>query len=817
MTRQFSKIKYSTPVFDNKEYRTESDVEQKLIYPFLTHSSFLNLPPEWVRTKEYMNPTEIDKNAGRKFGYYPDYSLWISGLPFVVIEAKTPDAAIESALREARLYAGEINKRYPPNVNPIGHILACNGDQFALTQWDSEESTLIFSSADAQPGSAILEVLKSVIGRSALEDRAKRVSIHFQSRAAYSVASFMGGQGRINQQLGVNEFAEPLFPALTKYFGATSEETPDEVVDRAYVTSDELGRYEGVLETYLKDRSSHIAGNQLKPIETTKSQATGISSEVQKFAHNPNFYSRVQLIVGAVGAGKSTFIRRYYRKFMSKEVKEKTLWAFLNFNVLPPNEDLRNWVASQFIESLSEINNVNVYDLEKIEKIFSHEMKRFDNGPNKNLKKLDVIEFEKRRANYLSELTHDPVEMSKCLARHFSGERGLGIVVAFDNVDKRTRDLQLNIFESAQWFKNLTRALVLVNLRDSTFEAHRDEPPLDAFVNAINFYIRPPRFAQVIRKRLELMLESLPDEVAPNQEYNLSSGYRIKYPATRLGEFLMTIYLSLFDQRSVKVASALEALVAKDVRRALGMFADILVSPHIPTSQITGAMLTGGSHRIQEFRIIRSLMRQRYRFYNSKSSYIRNVMDLNSDHNRPSNLLYSDILEYLIRNRKTKMDFFQEGYSTISALKMRMGMGGYDEEDTFSAISTLVSWGLVEPESHLIDGLSDDDAVRVHATGFIHMRFFVERLEYLVSVTTDMRFVSRGAAEEIGEIWASHGDAAEIPRSGKIKILDKLKSYIEQEYNRRCARHPFYEEIGLGGRVLIGSLEKAWNHLHSER
>jgi hypothetical protein len=84
----------------------------------------------------------------------------------------------------------------------------------------------------------------------------------------------------------------------------------------------------------------------------------------------------------------------------------------------------------------------------------------------------------------------------------------------------------------------------------------------------------------VIRKRLELVMETLQTEVDPQQEYALASGLKIKYPATRLGEFLLGIYLSMFDDRSAKVASALEALVAKDVRRALGMFGDIIVSPH---------------------------------------------------------------------------------------------------------------------------------------------------------------------------------------------------------------------------------------------
>jgi hypothetical protein len=53
------------PVTELSELRTESDAEQKLVYPFLVHPSFMDLPPEWVRTKEYMEPTEIDKGAGK--------------------------------------------------------------------------------------------------------------------------------------------------------------------------------------------------------------------------------------------------------------------------------------------------------------------------------------------------------------------------------------------------------------------------------------------------------------------------------------------------------------------------------------------------------------------------------------------------------------------------------------------------------------------------------------------------------------------------------------------------------------------------------
>jgi hypothetical protein len=136
VTRLPSKLAPAVPVIEVRELRTESDVEQKVILPFLLNPSYLGLRSTWIRTKEYMSPTEIDKTAGKRYGYIPDYSIWISATPLAIVEAKAPDVAIQVALREARLYAGEINKRYPPQVNPIGHVLACNGVEFGLSAWD---------------------------------------------------------------------------------------------------------------------------------------------------------------------------------------------------------------------------------------------------------------------------------------------------------------------------------------------------------------------------------------------------------------------------------------------------------------------------------------------------------------------------------------------------------------------------------------------------------------------------------------------------------------------------------------------------------
>ncbi|MER9231261.1 hypothetical protein NKI56_03985 [Mesorhizobium sp. M0622] len=807
---------FTNPVFEKGELRSESDVEQKLIYPFLTNVSYLNIPSAWVRTKEYMSPTEIDKAAGKRFGYFPDYSVWLGGLPLMIVEAKEPDVTVETGLREARLYAGEINRRYPPEVNPIGYVLASNGEQIALSEWDSETNVLIALAKDIRSGTAVLQAFIGAVGKTALEERARKLAPHFAARRFFAVSTSIGGQSKMTRQLGVNEFAEPLFPVLTKYFDNTSD-TPDEVIDRAYVSSEELTTYEGILETYLKDRTVNIGGSQLKSIETSRHTAASLTTEVQKFAGQPSFYSRVQIIVGAVGSGKSTFIRRYYRHLMTEEVREKTIWSFINFNDTGPDiPDVNRFVAEKFLESLGEQNGYDFFDEEQLDKIFAPDISRFERG-HKSLLRDNPADYATKLSDTRDSLTANPEKFSEAVARHYAGERGQGLVVVFDNVDKRSRDQQLKIFESAQWFKSLTKGLILVNLRDSTFEAHKDEPPLDAFINAINFYIKPPRFAQVIRKRLELVLENLPAEVDRKQEYALASGYRIQYPSSRLGEFLMSIYLSLFDSKEVQVASTLEALVAKDVRRALGMFSDILVSPHVPTAQITGAAIAGSSFRIPERHILRSLMRGRYQYYNGRSIYIHDIMSADDNHVRPSNFIFCDILEYLVRNRKGKIDFNQEGYATIGTVVKQMGRLGYDDQDALDATLTLVEKGLIEPEALISTDLGEQDAVRVHASGFVHDRILLRRDEYVTGTTTSLKVASKDVADYIGSIWSGTDPNQEMSMRNKVRILAKLRDYYRIEYSRRCRRHPFYEEAGFGGRHMVQSIEIAHDFLDGLR
>ena len=806
------------PETEWSQLRNESDVEQKLIYPLFTNPSFLDYKSEWVHTKKFIPSADIGKGPKRRTGYIPDYIINISGFPILICEAKSTDISISMAIEEAYLYCAHVNSRYPSGINPAKYLMACNGVEIAFGPSDSLVDVKTLPTEGLSPTLSLLEELKKVIGKDVLRLHAQNIESTYSRRFFFKVSSKMGGSVRLAQQLGFNPFGQELQPYLAQYFDPETVEQRDEIITRAYVNSNEITTYDAVLETYLKDKTKFSGPSDVEKIVTSKNTASGISGELSKFSQNPGFFGKVQLVIGSVGAGKSTFIYRFYKHLLPLQIKEKTMWSFIDFNTMPPaQEEIKDWVGEKFLSSFQSENSLDLFTSEYVDKVLSVEKNQFERSPEKLLKESDPKEYQKRLLDHLREFYKSPSKYSERVTRHFSGERGKGIVVVFDNVDRRTRDEQLMIFETAQWFKDLTRSLVIINLRDVTFEAHRDKPPLDAFVNSVNFYITPPRFAQVIRKRVELILTKLPLDEAKILEVDLESGMKLRYPETLVGSFLVNLYQALFRNKSIKMTAALESLAAKDVRRALGMFQDILLSPHVLASQLTGSAFFADSGLIKDWTIVRALMRSRYRYFNGKSKFVYNLIGADVEHTRPSIFIICDALEFLVRHRKDRIDFSLEGYATVETLIRHLTSIGYDEFDSEDTINKLVQWGLVEPESLVLTVLQREQAVRAHASGFIHMRYFLYRPEYLVGITPDCAFGDESVAELIGNAWSASAHQNDISLSSKNRIIATLAEHIELEYSRRCERHPNYRNMGYGGRQILASSRRAHQWVQSRQ
>jgi hypothetical protein len=335
-----------------------------------------------------------------------------------------------------------------------------------------------------------------------------------------------GGAALLNAKVALNSFAADLSPVLRRYFSSTGSDVR-EISEKAYVSSSEITEYDRVLEALLKDRLTIRKDTIVEGLAPTRYREVHVESAISEFAVQRPKQGQLQIIQGSVGSGKSLFIRRYQQVLQSVELKERTRWAWVDFNSGPP--DLTNaqvWLCETFAKSFEEENpEIDMSSLEVLKGIFSKQVQRrkpiYDDVAKSNPESAARI-----RGEDLISWQDNPVELARGLGNYVMGVRHNEVlIVVMDNVDRRDLQSQLNAFQMTLWFMEQTRSFVILQMRDETYERYKDKPPLDTFRTGIAFHISPPRFIDVVKRRLDLSIDLLASNATSTHSYDLPLGH----------------------------------------------------------------------------------------------------------------------------------------------------------------------------------------------------------------------------------------------------------------------------------------------------
>lgn len=804
-----------TAIGGGKVVINESDVEQKIIYPLLTEPGLLGIADEAVKPKSYLAPTQLDKEAGRTSGYFPDYSVWLQGLPVLIVEAKDPSVPSQKGFREACLYARHLNSRYTTGLNPCRFIIATNGVNLLAGYWDQETPELDVAVADLNPGTEATEKLISFCHASIL---ANHSSIYFSKiRVAHGIRPFnlAGGKALLNSKCPLNTFAADLSPVLRRYFSSTSsDESSREIAARAYVSSIELTEYDRILEAILKDRASPHQDTIVQPIRTTKHEEPALTKAIKEYATDKPKGGQLQIIQGSVGSGKSLFARRYRDLLEPAELKPINYWSFIDFNGSPPSlKGAEQWLCECFIASFTKENpEVDLYSNEVLKGVFSRKIQQ-RKASYEMLRGISPEEEIRARVQDFTTWQSNPLAMTEGIANYIVGVMRRNLIIVMDNVDKLELQNQLDAFQLSLWFMELTNAFVILQMRDETYERYKNKPPLDTFRAGITFHITPPRFIDVVKRRLELGIEYLANNANEKQEFILDNGARVLLPKGELGNFLKTLYSVIFGQRT-NVARILEALAGRDVRKALEMFVAIVTSGHLSTNAIMSTVRGAAAFPINEYHIIRILMRADYRFFSDNNDTITNIFHYSNDWSKPDNFLLSEILYFLCMNRKRQGELGLEGYFSVGRICDTIQKLGYDRDDVFKAVNFLLAKELIIADSFSFTDVATDDCVKIQASGFIHLRILCERLEYLYGVIPVTPISDEQIAIKLADFVNRESQRGESKAGEKAQAVEILLNFFKAEMARIREKNPFFDPNASGAVYILNSMERAVQKYH---
>ncbi len=785
---------------------TESDVEQKIIMPLLTDGTLLGLPGDRIFTKDFMAPTALDKSAGRSSGYYPDYTAWYRGFPVLVVEAKSPDLSAELGYREASLYARHLNQAYRTNINPCRFIMSTNGCKLLFGYWDAQPEFEIAVN-DLRPGSLILERLQRCCGSEILDAHALDCVQRLRARNTVYPYNLVGGQALLRARIPVNRFAADLSPVLRRYFASAYEEESREIVEFAYVSSAEVTEYDHVLEALLKDHLALRRGTVVQELQPSRYGEGHVERAISEFDTLRPVAGHLQILQGGVGSGKSLFVRRYKELLQHPDLADRTRWAVINFNSSPPDlSQAQIWLCKAFVEAFERENpQLDISSREVLRGVFSRKLQK-RKSIYEELERASQEAAAVARADDLRKWQDDYEEYSRGIADYVLGSRREILLVVMDNVDRLDLKNQLAAFQLALWFMQRTRSFVVLQMRDETYDRYKDMPPLDAFKSGIIFHISPPRFVDVVKKRLELALAYLTVNAQDQQTYAIETGLRISYPKSALGEFLHKLYSDVFDRKR-NISRVLEALAGRNIRRALDMFVSIITSGHLSEMAITSTVLGDRAVPISERQILKILMRTEYRFFSDRSGFLTNVFACDQDWQKPDNFLLIEILYFLARSRKQKGQIGLEGYFSCKQITHELQRLGYVPDDVLAGLNLLLKRELIGADHMNFNVVGLDDSVRILASGFMHVRILVGRIEYLHGVIPTTPIFEPETAARLAEVVRLENERREPGAFKRVQAVEWFFEYLNRQ--KRANPTPFSEIKETGARYVLTHMSDA--------
>ena len=728
-----------------------------------------------------------------------------------VIEAKRPDEDPVDALREARLYAQELNASFPPGINPCQRVIASNGLVTVSSPVDHVVPDITIPLAECTPTSELFEKFVSTLSRSAAQSIANRIKDALTTRPLSRAIQLLGGRSTRDEDVGYNDFGSKLAIDFRHVFNPESRKDRSHIVRNAYVPSQRRDHYVDEIDRIIKTAVSvFVPGGKL--IDNTEAPDELLNA----LRAGRTLENEIMLLVGARGAGKSTFIDYCREVRLPPDLLESTLWVNLNLNGAPSERSLlERWLLDETVAGLRQAHPSVDFD-QDIQKVFSVEVNRLKKGA---LAVLDPKSeaYKTRLADQLLALQSDPVSHAKAMSRYLAGERSKLLVVVFDNCDKRERDEQLQAFQSARWLQQQIRCLVVLPIRDVTYDTYKDQPPLDTMIKDLVFRIDSPSFTHILSKRLNLVLDELSaGSKSKVLEYTLSNGIRVRYPANELGYYLSCIFSSLYEYDRL-IRTLILGLAGGDIRRAMEIFLEFCRSGHIGPVEFLKIRTLEGRYRLPYHVVSRVLLRRNRRFYNGDTSFLKNVFQCVPEDASPDVFVRADILEWLKAHYREDGPTGVRGFHQCNALLSDLMPLGHDAARIRAEVEYLVQHGCILTEHQRGQIESDDDLIRLSPSGFIHLSL-VSDLSYLAACAEETWVEDDSLARRVADRIARFGPKVHF---SPVTMAANASDFVEYLAKREQGRFQpdKYLEGGFSGVPLQTSavVSKARSSIEMER
>jgi cold shock CspA family protein len=631
--------------------KSEADVRMKIVDPIFME--ILGWP---------LTDIHCESQAGKNF---IDYRGTIKGLNRLIIEAKKEarDLGINEThagryfkLNGAVFHTEAAREGIDQAIRYCGHKnveLACltNGQQWAVFRGRAREGTDTMENVACVFGSleAVGKKFQEFYGLLAYEN----------VQAGTFRAVFRQAENQPVRQMTVKAIARPpdsremlrsdkLYADLEKimhsFFRDLDSIEDDEARRACFVTTTESAAAERGLE-----RISEELRRKVQDLDTAESaELTEVVKRVKEMQRN-----ELVLLVGTKGAGKTTFIDRFFADVLPPAIREDCVVVRLDLSKTGGDKgNLTRWLDEHFLAELEKATFKSGYPTyEELMGMCMGEYKRWSEGHRKYLYDSDKLKFKDEFGKHIETYYRQdrPKEYITHLLFHIVRNHKRIPCIVFDNADHFDVDFQEAAFNYAHSICSESICLMILPITDTTSWQLPKQGGMQSFFSD-SFFLPTPPTEMILKRRIEYIEKKIADEQAETGKkpgggrgYFFSRNIRLEIDNIQgFAACLQTVFVN-----TGQVADWIGKLANHDIRRALQLTCEIVTSPYIPIPELCAAWVSRSTMNVDPDVVKTAIIRGKYNIYCSRSSaFVQNLYTLASEH-ETTPLLAIRVLRFL--------------------------------------------------------------------------------------------------------------------------------------------------------------------------
>ncbi len=586
-------------------------------------------------------------------------------------------------------------------------------------------------------------------------------------------------------RLGRNALYEYIEPAVNSALTDEALLNDIEALKLCYVKSSERLKYDSRLQMYVNDAKTHL-GHKTTRVRARKSTGYLETRISQDIPGRPRFV----VLLGSVGAGKTTFLHYTRKVSIVSQINNKIPWFYIDFKKTTANQNPRHFIYEELLGLIESDMEFSLGDWGKsIMPAYSDFITNLERGPLFLLKKSDRTKFDLEISAAIMKQRDDLVPYVERIIKYALQERAGFLVI--DNVDQIDDEKRQNeVFVEAQAAAQRMGSNIIMSLRESTFLRHRGSPIFDAF-QFDSLYIDPPSVLPVLSRRFSYARQVLAKKKI---ELTLESGIRLTVPD-------LSVFFNIVAQSILAADSGfmIEMLSGGDIRRGLALVREFLSSGHTTADRALQIYINEGKYKFPSHEIFKGAVLGKRKVYREEESLVPNLFDAKMG-TETLQLLRFHIVARLVT---LASDPTFEGLQVTEVIE-QLHLVGVPSKNIELCLSVLHQGRIIRST----DGLTVDSSSKIIPNRLAGYLFHTlgRSFNFIEMCLIDSYIYKEEFWEKIAsltnQIESANDDAGVKLRIDRVRVYIEYLACIEEKWVVECNRR------GLGnpwGQQLIGT------------